>query len=313
MNNLPKHPNEIRNATVLLSALDWGFGHVTRLVSVIKILREQDNHLIFAGNTAQIEFLRKDFPFLETYNLDGYNLDLDSNKSTYWQIIKQSFKFRGAIKMEHQWLEDFIALHPVDYTISDNRYGFYHEDVNSILITHQLNLQLPFFANRVSKSIRNYINKFNVCWIPDTSDRKLSGRLSRGKLNIPMAFIGPLNRFKNLKREKKYDQLIILSGPEPERTNFKNYALQELEKSNKSTCFVGVEVAGYDSVLNPSTSELEELIAASDLVISRAGYTTIMEMEGLQQKAELYPTKGQFEQEYLAKTVVSSVISFEKV
>tara|TARA_R110002050_G_scaffold43993_1_gene105022 strand:+ start:485 stop:601 length:117 start_codon:yes stop_codon:yes gene_type:complete len=38
-----------------------------------------------------------------------------------------------------------------------------------------------------------------------------------------------------------------------------------------------------------------------------------MEMEGLQQKAELYPTKGQFEQEYLAKTVVSSVISFEQV
>jgi hypothetical protein len=310
MKKFPEHPKEISNKKVLMAALDWGFGHVTRMVSVIKILRENGNTIMFAGTKEQIEFLQQDFPFIETYRLDGYAIQLDSRKSTYWQILKQFFRFRRGIRAENAWLDDFISLHPVDYIISDNRYGLYHPDATSIFITHQLNLQLPVFANGLSKRLRKDIERFDQCWIPDTADRKLSGRLSKGKLNIPVSFIGPLNRFKKVNAEKKYDLLIILSGPEPERSNFVEFALAYATNYAGKVAVVGESISDFDSFLNPSTSTLERLIAESETVLSRAGYTTIMEMVGLEKKCILLPTKGQYEQEYLSKHLRYPFITF---
>ena len=49
-----------------------------------------------------------------------------------------------------------------------------------------------------------------------------------------------------------------------------------------------------------SSGELNEAIEQSVMVISRSGYTTIMDLVKLGKKAILVPTPGQTEQEYLA-------------
>jgi len=48
-------------------------------------------------------------------------------------------------------------------------------------------------------------------------------------------------------------------------------------------------------------NELEETILRSKLVVSRSGYSSIMDLEALEAKAFFVPTPGQFEQEYLAE------------
>lgn len=304
--------HEIKNKVVLLSALDWGMGHTTRCVHLIHTLFAANNKVIFAGNVKQCDFLKKDFPEMECVHLDGYNVFLNSKNNTYAQLAKQFIKLKKAIKRERDWLKKFVANHKIDCIISDNRYGFYHPSITSVLLTHQLNLQIPFFKRLANKWLAKAIEKFDACWVPDTADHALSGELSKRKLKIPTHFIGPLCRFKALTAEKKYDFLVILSGPEPEKSNFLTYILNEFSEPcpPARVAFVGAHLTNYDSFQNPSTVELELLIAKSDIVISRAGYTTIMEMVYLNKKAHLYPTKGQYEQEYLAKTLKHPQIKF---
>ncbi len=303
-------PANLTNKRILVAALDWGMGHTTRLVSLLRQLKKQQNRLIFAGNQAQCQFIKAEFPEIGLAELGGYEICLDSKKSTYWQLIQQGFKFKKAIKNEKKWLANFVSENKVDLIISDNRYGFYHPKIKSILITHQLNLQIPYFRRMVNRNLRRMIEKFDVCWVPDTENRWLSGELSKAKLKIPIVYIGILNRFQKLQLPIDFDYLVILSGPEPEKTNFKQEILKQLSVTPSSVCIVGAQVTGYHCRPNPTTTELAELIAKSDTVISRAGYTTLMEMVDLNKKAILIPTNGQYEQMYLANYVQHPKIEF---
>jgi UDP-N-acetylglucosamine:LPS N-acetylglucosamine transferase len=306
-------PTNLTNKRILVAALDWGMGHTTRLVSLLKLLQNQENQLIFAGNSNQCQFIKAEFPEIELADLSGYEIRLDSKKSTYWQLFRQRVKFKKAIKAENEWLAKFVTFNKVDLIISDNRYGCYHPKIKSILLTHQLNLQIPYFRQLVNKMLRRRIEKFDVCWVPDTKYRLLSGELSNAKLKIPIVYIGILNRFQKLQLPIEFEYLVILSGPEPEKTNFKEEILKQLSVKPSSVCIVGAEVTGYHCHPNPTTTELAELIAKSHTVISRAGYTTLMEMVDLNKKAILIPTKGQYEQMYLANFVQHPRIEFRRM
>lgn len=301
--------HDVRDKTVLVSALDWGMGHTTRCYSIVNGLLGQGNKVIFAGNKQQRQWMRREFPKIQTEDLKGYGVQLDSRKNTYAQLIKQFGKLKKAIRFENKWLEHFCQHHAVDLIISDNRYGLFHQKIKSMLVTHQLRLQVPFFGKIINKKLVQWIERFDAVWIPDTPDHKLAGELSFATLNIPQHFIGALNRFPNIASEIMYDYLVILSGTEPERSRFLAAALEWRNQKQKRIAFVGATVKDCHSIKNPTTTELARWISKSETVISRAGYTTIMEMVGLNQKAILIPTKGQFEQEYLA-TLKYENISF---
>ena len=116
-------PANLTNKRILIAALDWGMGHTTRLVSLLRQLKNQQNQLIFAGNQAQNQFIKAEFPEIELADLSGYEIQLDSKKSTYWQLFQQGFQFKKAMKAEKKWLTKFVADNKVDLIISDNRYG----------------------------------------------------------------------------------------------------------------------------------------------------------------------------------------------
>lgn len=295
-------PDNITEKRILISALDWGMGHTTRCVALIQQFLDQQNQIIFVGDKKQVAFIQKDFPGIEVQLLEGYGITLDSKKSTYLQMANQQKKMMKAVKRENNWVKSFLASNQIDLIVSDNRYGFYHPKVTSILLTHQLNLQVPKFRFIANWIVKRMVEKFDACWVPDFEDQRLTGELSNHQQEIPVVFIGPLCRFKRSTTELKYDYLIILSGPEPERTNFMNSILDRVEELKGQVALVGAFTEYYDSFQNPTSAELQDLIAGSDCIISRAGYTTIMEMYVLNKKAILYPTKGQYEQEYLASS-----------
>jgi uncharacterized protein (TIGR00661 family) len=307
-------PSDIQNKKVIISPLDWGMGHTTRCIPIIKTLLANGNELLFAGNSIQNNLIQKDFPKLKTILFEGYGMKLDSKKSTYIQMILQSAKMRTAIKDERQNLTGLLKTFAADIVISDNRYGFYAENCTNIILTHQLNLPVPLFQKAASMVIQSYVNKFDFCWIPDSEENPLTGTLARGDIKIPKIYIGLLSRFKKENSANKYKYVAIISGPEPERGRFTQKILNFFANCTEPTVIVGtdeIEASNSTFIKNPSTKELEKLIHESETVISRAGYTTLMELISINKKAVLIPTKGQYEQEYLSKTIKELNIQFK--
>ncbi|MEZ4922633.1 MAG: glycosyltransferase [Crocinitomicaceae bacterium] len=305
------YPSEIKDKTIIIAPLDWGMGHATRCIPLIHQLIEQNNTVVFAGTELQISLIVKDFPEITCEAIQGYNVSLDSGKPTYLQMISQFGKLKTVIREEQEIAEQLVKKYKADVVISDNRYGFRSNSTLCIIMTHQLEVPLPVLKQFVNKRIRRHIEQFNICWIPDNEMGSYCGEMVVPSLKIPKLFIGLLSRFKPEVGENVYHYLVIISGPEPERSVFARKVIQLANNSQKK---IGI-VAPFDldyapSFTNPSTKELNQLINQSKTIISRAGYTTIMEMITLEKKAILIPTKGQFEQEYLAKTVRSEYLKF---
>ena len=104
--------------------------------------------------------------------------------------------------------------------------------------------------------------------------------------------------------------MVILSGPEPQRTILEKRLIIELEDYSEKVVFIKgkveaeqkVEHIGNITFYNFMQSEqLEHTFNESEIVLCRSGYTTVMDLAKLEKKAFFIPTPGQFEQEYLAK------------
>jgi len=309
---------KIRHKKILISALDWGFGHTTRCASLIKKLLENNNDVIFAGNTNQCQFIAKEFPSIKTELIAGYNITLSSKKSTYLQLVFQLKSIVSAIKNENNWVDEFVENNKIDLIISDNRYGFRHKSIHSVFMGHQINIKAPLFQNSANKKLLKYINQFNSCWIVDDQKLNLAGDLSQPKgLTIPYQYTGLLSRFTVLKVEIKFDYLVIISGPKPENGLFLKEVENHFLDSSKRIAIVSTvkskqEYQNLAYFYAPTTQQLNSLINESDTIISKAGYTTLMELSVLDKKAFLIPTKGQFEQEYLSKHIVNKKFVFIK-
>lgn len=233
-----------------------------------------------------------------------------------FKILSQMPGFFKSIKKEHQLLQTIIDEHQIELVISDNRYGLWTKKIPTVFITHQLFIQASLGKRGLNKINHHFIQKFNECWVPDTeNEANLSGNLSHTKkLNvIPTFFIGPLSRFsgKELSLEQKYDAFVVISGPEPQRTVFESLVAKQAEKTalklvvvrglpSENTIPAYLQSENLEVYNHLSTELFLEKIGKSNLVISRAGYSTIMDLAVLGKKAVLVPTPGQTEQEYLA-------------
>lgn len=309
LNKLPSY-REIKGNHILLSPLDWGFGHTTRCATLVHHLINNGNTVVFAGNTQQRAFFSKEFPSIKTLHIEGYNIKLNSKRSTYWQILIQLPKCLLSILKEKRLVKRWHKTNRFDLIISDNRYGFYTKKTPSILLTHQTNPSVPFGRKFVQYTLRYWIQKFDQCWIPDTPNAMLSGSLSDHQLKIPVEFIGPLSRFelKQTVEHPTFDYLFIVSGPHPEPSLFLNKILK-LIKDYPNESFAVVSTTEPQQSLPPNLSffhspsriELQNLINTSTTIIGKCGYTSLMELYPILNRTVLIPTHGQFEQIYLEK------------
>ncbi len=306
--------------TILIAPLDWGLGHATRCIPIIKALLLLDYNVYIACNNNQKKLLQLEVKNVTFLLLNGYNINYSVNNKLFaLSIFKQLPKISKAIKFEHLWLEETIVKYKIDVVISDNRYGLYTTRVPCIFITHQLLIKAPFsFIEKYLQKINyQFINKFTQCWIPDfEASQNIAGVLSHPQKMpiIPVKYIGPLARFedKNV-LEKKYDYCIILSGPEPQRTILEQLILKQINTISGKILLVRGLPNSQELLLTTndleirnhlSSIELGRAIRQSEFIITRSGYTTIMELLWLQKKSIVIPTPGQTEQEYLAKKLM---------
>ncbi len=301
---------------VLVAPLDWGLGHVTRCIPIINRLIQQDCEVIIAAGGACRLLLEKEFPNLTVLDLEGYNIQYSRKK--YWMRVKlflQLPKLFLTIYSEHAWLKKIVKQYSIAAVISDNRLGLYHKTVPCIYITHQLKIKTGSRLTEwlAQKIHYRFINKYNECWVPDTAGKiNLAGELSHpGFLpRVPVKYLGLLSRFEKNTADVIYGLVIILSGPEPQRTVFEKMILKDLENYNGRALLIRGLPANEISLKKTSSFleiqnhlpaiELNRVILQSEIIISRCGYTTVMDLVSLQKRAILVPTPGQTEQEYLA-------------
>jgi len=298
---------------ILVAPLNWGLGHATRCIPIIRALEENGFQPMLASDGAALLMLRKEFPHLECLELPSYEIEYSKNGANFkWKMLKNTPKMIEAIMKEKKIVKKWVKEHSIDGIISDNRLGVMSKKVPSVFITHQLNVLTGNTSWITGKLHRFIIEKFDECWIPDVENiPNLTGKM--GHLKNPGAnlkYIGPLSRMEKKTMPKKYDLMVILSGPEPQRGILEKILEHELLYYNGEIVFIrGIidpeqkqeKVKNITFYNFMTTTELENTFNQSKLVLCRSGYTTIMDLAKLGKKALLIPTPGQYEQEYLAK------------
>jgi uncharacterized protein (TIGR00661 family) len=295
---------------ILIAPLDWGLGHATRCIPIIRHLLENAHKPILAASGRPKKLLQVEFPDVETVEFEGYNISYPEGSGMLWKMFRSTPHILKRIKQEHSELNALIDELKLDAVISDNRFGLYSDRVPCVYMTHQVMIKAPFFESVLYKLHNDYMQKFTEVWIPDHAENGLSGDLAH-KYPVPSngKFIGPLSRFVPAEKELKTDLLVIISGPEPQRTRFEKLVLKQLEDfEGSSTVVLGTPDVQKDElngsiriVSHLNASELETEIRSARLIVSRSGYSTIMDLAALGKQAVFVPTPGQTEQEYLAK------------
>ncbi len=298
---------------ILIAPLDWGLGHTTRCIPIIKHLLEQGNEISLAGEGSVISVVKKEFPGLITLPLRGYRVEYSKHKNFFFiSILMQVPKIVLAILHEQKWLSRQLKKTSYDLIISDNRYGLHSNKVKSVLITHQLNIisgKGPRIDSLIQWLLYKQINKFHSCWIPDNEqENNICGTLSTPlKKPLRYRYIGLLSRLENQIASKNGPILVMLSGPEPQRSILEKILLDQLNEIEQKTVFVRgipspnllvstkfIEIHNY-----LDTEQLSKAMSEASVVICRSGYSSIMDLIKMKKRAILIPTPGQTEQLHL--------------
>ena len=308
-----------QKARILLAPLDWGLGHATRCIPLMTNLIESCSAKITVAATGpQQAIIREAFP--ETQFLTTPLYDIKYHKNRAVTVARLVFAMPGilqTIRAEAKWLEAVLREQHFDAIISDNRYGLSNPAIPSYFITHQLLVKTAFgdAVNRLlQRRLYKLINRFSECWVPDyANEPSLAGELSHPAHlpAIPLRYIGPLSRLKAIPPNGNTQLLVLLSGPEPQRTLLENRILAQWNARPGESMVLVRGLPLEKTTLTPirnariynhlATDELSQELANARAVLCRSGYSSIMDLLPLEKQCFMVATPGQTEQEYLAR------------
>ena len=297
---------------VLVAVLNWGLGHASRSIPIVDTLVEMGCEVFIASDGAAGELLSGEFPELTYIELPSYDIQ-QPVQASYLHWLFQYYKIKRAVGAEWKKVQEIISRFNIHYIISDNRYGAYHEEAPSFIITHQLKLAIPWPTNIIpNQIIKGWVGKFNACWIPDYKPPHAIAHDLHADLPIkgPIEYMGLQSRLYHKELSCSYDFAVIISGPEPGRTFFEKTLRKTLidvplrqvwvlgrpmhnaVQTDRSNTYSYLSAEGINSVFNQTK-----------IVIARAGYSTIMDCLKLKKKAIFVVTSGQPEQRYLGSVL----------
>ncbi len=306
-------------AHVLVSPLNWGLGHATRDIPVIRTLRDHGHDVTIAACGNALSVLRQEFPDARYIEYPDYPVPFSSGHLFVPKFCASIPFMLKAVVREHATLEAILAKDRYDLVISDNRLGVFSSEIPSIFVSHQLHYHLPLLywpAELLAIPVNQYLHEqYNRIIVPDNPPGPLSlaGKLSRPQTDVArkrVFYSGILSGTRQLACTRDLDYLIVISGPEPKRSFLEKVILSKIGDLDGS----GVVLLGSQQrpkaatrrgnwicVSYVSTEEKAELMNRARCVICRSGYTTLMELAELEKNhALLIPTPGQTEQEYLS-------------
>ncbi len=311
---------------ILVAPLNWGLGHASRCVPLVQRLLNEGHEVILGGDGESLTLLRKHFPKLRYTYLAPLNLRYSKGQRQVWAMIKAMPRLLKWAIQDHLMLKTLLREEHIDQVISDNRFGLYNKQTECVYVTHQLHIMLPngwkWAEGIASRMHARVYARYNKVWVPDYEDpqQSLAGDLSHPQ-NVQctmynVQYIGPLSRFemskdRDIEISKQYDVIAVLSGLEPHRTLLENEIIARYQDSAEQVLIVQglmhrpntrIKRGNLTIVPYMGDKELVSALLGANHIIARSGYSTIMDLEALgrMDKAELIPTPGQPEQEYLA-------------
>lgn len=303
---------------VLVCPLGWGLGHASRLIPIIERFQKSGDTIIIAGDELQILYLKDFFPDTKTLSFSSFKVKLAKGSNQLIPILGIAIRLPYHTLREHFVLKGIVKKHKINLIISDNRYGLWCKGIKSILITHQLSVLFPkpfkFIEPVGAWFIRKISRKFSFCWIPDYPDvSNLAGDLSHPP-NLPFnaRYVGLLSRFQKLSlmaNTHEWDLVGIASGPSPQREILINWISNLAKRNNLKTLIIKgvpsegtkvIEIGGIFYAGHMDDVGFQRAIQSSKYLITRAGYSTIMDLTAIGIAGLIVPTPGQTEQEYLA-------------
>lgn len=308
---------------ILVCPLDWGMGHTTRCVPLIRHIRESGHTAVFAGNYWQRDYITETFGNIETIDREGYEVYYSKHRYGFmFSLFSQLPRLLKTIKEEHTWIQQVVDNHNIDGIISDNRYGLYHTSTPTIFMTHQVLAQTGL-GNVADNLLRGFhykrIQQFSQCWIIDVESwPNLSGKLGHpAKIPTNAKYLGLLSQIQPGPTSEEY-LLVLLSGPEPQRTMLSDILWQQVKNHSGNVVFIEgsnkvnrTDVPQNVTYYTRVTKEtLQPVLEKAAWVICRSGYSTLMDLAVLGKKAILIPTPGQTEQEYLGKQLHNSGVYY---
>ncbi|MFM9949177.1 MAG: glycosyltransferase, partial [Saprospiraceae bacterium] len=291
---------------ILVAALDWGLGHAARCIPVVRELQAQGAVVWLAGSGQSLTLLRNEFPDLPFLELPAYDIRY-ARKSMIRSIGSQAFKILRTIIAEHFVLRKFVRRQGIDAVISDCRFGCFTRRATCVFITHQLHIRTPnaWLSKVVNAFNRWFIQRYDALWIPDIAEGGgLAGALSHPALPGGH-YIGLLSRMKRVEVPERYDVVVVLSGPEPQRTILEELILEQAKGLEIRMLLVRgkIELLSPPTPLSPSLSllsllsltqglptEVGDHMSAAKLILSRSGYSTLMDLARIGKPAILIPT-----------------------
>ncbi|GAB5553141.1 MAG: glycosyltransferase [Saprospiraceae bacterium] len=298
---------------VLICPLDWGLGHASRCIPIIERYLAEGATVVIASNGGAAQLLKKQFPALRLYSLPSYGIHYPT-RSALFNFFLSAPRICYAVIVEHFRLRKIINREQIEYVISDNRLGCWSKAIPSFYISHQLQFA---FRQKWLNSLAAWAHycwykNYKELWIPDLPPpQQIAGKLAQPFGKKTVRYLGLLSQLESKEATLKYQALVILSGPEPQRSLLETKILTQLEQL-PGPFLVVRGLPDTSEIYRPKNQsiasinflgakELSLKIAEASVVICRSGYSSIMDLLHLHQKAILIPTPGQPEQEYLAK------------
>jgi uncharacterized protein (TIGR00661 family) len=303
---------------IIYAVCSWGLGHATRSLPVIRKLLHENNTITIISNGRSLTLLRQELGEQANYvDIPDYPMLLSENarqfmaKSlVYWPVFIQ--------RLEHglRSLTRLLESVKCDLILSDGRYDMYNRKIPSFFISHQMRIMNPLRIHmfETGSEIFNqfFFKRFTAAIIPDFKEDSLSGDLSHNLRRIneqKLHYVGVLSDFKKQKKKQDIDVFISISGPEPQRSMLEQHIMEQVETLQGTI----VITLGKSEVMHDyakkhitifsflSKEKREDLLNRSKVIVSRSGYSTIMDLAVLGKKGLIIPTPGQIEQEYLAQ------------
>ena len=302
---------------IVISPLNWGFGHAGRMIPIAQRLQQMGHEIIFGADADLIPMIRQELPGIEVIEVPGIKMHYSRFMPQYMAVLLQVPAVIFASVREHRHLKRIIRHKHPDIVISDNRFGFFNRNLFCVYVTHMIRIPFPKpfrFLDFIGIILhRKIINRYDACLVPDImGPANLAGALSHVKKRYAkIIYAGLLSRFKAVNpmpAETEPYICLILSGPEPQRTILLRKVSSAAEKNKKKLIVLSTTKVDSSNnkdnitfVIGRPSSVLQSYIEKAEVVICRSGYTSLMELVSLSKRAIIIPTPGQTEQEYLGE------------
>lgn len=300
---------------VLISPLDWGLGHTTRIVPIIEILLGLGWQVHIVADDKGIAYLQPLFPKAQFHAIPPYRISLSASGKNFLSfLLLQSPHIKKTFRLEKAWIRQKASELDLQLIISDNRPGLFVKGIHSVFITHQVHVYLQ---NKVLSNVSTFFHKsimanFDRVWIPDMEENGgLAGNLSHSRLAVSNRFIGILSRMQPMDNAvRDLDFFIMISGPDPARKAIEEKMIKAINQTSfKILFFRGSVKPPAAEITNPhcevknigNSADVAAAISRAKNIIVTSGYSTIMDLAKLGRSAWIVPTPGQPEQQYLGK------------